>query len=219
MSCSIRVHEIPGWDKVLLNSLLSFDLSGAVENEDLSAESSGPQPSTSVSSLTAGVDEFTWLGPLRGTKWCWKTASHPSLTTGRKAEAIDVDRKKKAGEFWRGILIARTCAGDSWEIKTQGSSLILTAHTAFISYYWCLKCTHCVCVFPGLEAHLPVSQRTQTASPRSVVYFNLILTYYEVNGKKRLYPLASLSSLTWNTSITRTPNHIPETVTAFVKPD
>ena len=54
VSSSIKVHEIPVWDKVLLNSLLSFDLSGAVaccENEDLGAERSGlpPAPVSAVS--------------------------------------------------------------------------------------------------------------------------------------------------------------------------
>lgn len=47
MSSSIKVHEIPVWDEVLLNSLLIFDLSGAVahcENEDPGVESSGLLP-------------------------------------------------------------------------------------------------------------------------------------------------------------------------------
>jgi len=106
VSSSIRVHEIPMWDKVVLNSLLIFDLSEAVAcfaSNSLQEQGSlcsklWAAACTSVSSLIArveGLDEFTWLRSVTGTKRCWKTASHPSLTTENKAEAINVDRKQR----------------------------------------------------------------------------------------------------------------------------
>lgn len=128
VNSSIKVHEIPVWDKVLLNSLLIFDLSGGVScyGRDLLWERGSrcrklwAAACTSASSVVAGVeglDEFTWLRSVRGTKWCWKTASHPSFATVSKAEAIDVDGKKKTEGLWRGILIARTCAGTPGKSK------------------------------------------------------------------------------------------------------
>lgn len=108
--------------------------------------------------------------------------------------------ENKTEGLWRGTLIARACTAYSWEIKIQGSSLILKAHIAFISYYWCLKCMH-ICIYAYFQVWKPTCLflRGLRLSTGCMVHFPSHPDVQEGNQEQTPHPLSSL--LTLNTSL------------------